>query len=764
MVSASPAKTVASVQTAVARVRAVLSSDVDYRERAKAVCEVLRAYEDIWRTDDEPLDPAVCAELFRLQDVASEGLRLIRKLPIAARNLKPIADELLHDDLTQVWHEVVRFVAELVTPDEVVADWLTWRKRAMTAAAKQSAAATMLKVLLVGAGRQWVRARVPALWANGLIEEEQSQFINVLDNAGLLTRALASSLGPLAIERWKLKRRNRDRDREQESGWVPASMFAGNDEVREVFRDLLQPVEIAADARDGNLRPEELGRLSDGVGHDMGTLRRWLRHLSHGMRSSRDYELFEELEQALRYGSSALGFNQRSGSIGLSVPLVRLLHLRAVLEAPSLADAVRRPESAYIPEIVLQVLRHDGASYYPELRIDPDADRRWRARWVESTAEAVATAFLEDVVDLELTSLARIPETTNQETPDFMARTQANEHLVFESKGATRPRTHISQRRKALSQLGKSPDGQRARKGNGRTAIAWGGTSRAFACCLLAAERHDDAHSLLHVADPPFLFDHLFHDGWEDIAMRRHFAAVCEAAGLLDLADHVLAGRPIESEAEQVTTFSLPGGDPERPLQFRGTYREIYDDARRLRHPRAEVFRSVKLFTGIDAGRYEALRRGRLPSAETDSEEDAEPFVRLPIGSGIVPGQGADGAAQGVCSFLSNGSFMAVSARGNRDRARLPRLRRIGRVPGLRPAPPGAFGPSTPTRGKPLDPEPRACGPAVRPSKGDERHDRSQRLPPVRHDRSCEERKWRTSKLYCAITSPSTSTASTGCI
>src|SRR6185503_18514193 len=127
-----------------------------------------------------------------------------------------------------------------------------------------------------------------------------------------------------------------------------------------------------------------------------------------------------------------------------------------------------------------------------------------------------------------------------------------------------------------LSQVGKISNRRRAKRAVRRASRSWSATGgRAFACCLLAAEMHADQDSVLHIADPPFLFDQLFAAEWEEKARRRHYAAICEAAGLLGLADHVLEALPTEMPLGE--TFFLPSGDRERPFMFQGTYRRLYE-------------------------------------------------------------------------------------------------------------------------------------------------------------------------------------------
>ena len=335
----------------------------------------------------------------------------------------------------------------------------------------------------------------------------------------------------------------------------------------------------------------------------------------------------------------------------LTFPLLRLLHLRVLLEAPSRASAFSTPEDALIPDVLLWVLGRDAVAYSPELRLNRGAERRWRARWAESTAEAFSVMLLEDALELDLTTLVRIPEQPNEETPDLQVQARRQRPVVFESKGASSWSTHLSQRKKALSQLRKTKGSKRPRR------HGWESLGRSFACCLFAATQGDERSSLFHIDDPPFGFDHLFRQGWEGEARVRHYAAVAEAARTYHFADSIIHRRPERGmEAEEASVFTL--GDEEssdRQRGFRGTKIPLGPQARALRHPRAEDYEKASISIGMDDHLFMHLAHGHVPSPDELAEGQSTPLSRV----GLVPGwQG--GPARGGYSLLADGSFLAV--------------------------------------------------------------------------------------------------------
>jgi hypothetical protein len=91
----------------------------------------------------------------------------------------------------------------------------------------------------------------------------------------------------------------------------------------------------------------------------------------------------------------------------LSVPLLRLLHLTWILSAPGLLGETGGSERHLLPDVVLELVDALPAHFWPELRLDEDADAGWRARWLHRLAEAFAVALLAETAGLRLDSLDR---------------------------------------------------------------------------------------------------------------------------------------------------------------------------------------------------------------------------------------------------------------------------------------------------------------------------------------------------------------------
>jgi hypothetical protein len=318
-----------------------------------------------------------------------------------------------------------------------------------------------------------------------------------------------------------------------------------------------------------------------------------------------------------------------------------------------------------IPDVINYMLGQDYVSYSPELRVFDGCERRWRARWVETTAEALGSLSLEVLLRFDLTTLSRIPE-TNESTPDFMGETDFRERIVFESKGATGWKTHRKQRKEAMVQLGKARI-----KGRNPSKVKinnWAGTGRSFAISLFAARQGDARSSLLHFNDPTFIFDPLYVEDWEDRSRRMHFASVLQTAQLLDEADAVLKRNTFESNDN--STFKI---DREDNFNFVGSYLPVQDWARRLRHPYPACLKHLKVFIGIEQARYRALSRGLLPPrffgieqptegafTSTAIAKSNETALRIANRSGALPSQEFSGESRGIYSLLSNGSLLAI--------------------------------------------------------------------------------------------------------
>jgi hypothetical protein len=507
-------------------------------------------------------------------------------------------------------------------------------------------------------GREWTRDHVLSWWAAGdLLEEEREAILDALDDDGVLTETLIQSLGPLA--------QRRSRARTIASG-LPLRIAPSTPEIETAIGSLLSLIRLPSDLRDAGFSPEERDRCqATATGWSSSFLERSLRELRH--HSPFWDEFAHTVEKAWRHGLPLPFFtltgsqSVQDGSV-FGVPLVRLLHMRLVLEAPALAGALASPHDHLAPAALLHVLGQDAVTYQPEVRVHQGVERRWRARWAEMSGEALAALVLEDALRLDLTTLTRIPERSDRETPDFMAATRAGEEIVFESKGSTDVATHRRQRRKALAQLGKLFDGEGSKRSRPsgtrvRRTISWKEPGRAFACCFFAAMQGASASSRIHIADPAFGFRDLFPEGWATAARRTHYGAVAEAAGLFDLADDLLQQRRGERPRRgDIESFSFGVGN-DQVGRFRGTSTSLGEAARRLRHPRHRLFEHVRMFVGIAEDRFERLTHGDLPGC---LDLEATPLV----GSGALPAredtlEPPKSSARGIYSLLSDGSFLA---------------------------------------------------------------------------------------------------------
>jgi hypothetical protein len=273
---------------------------------------------------------------------------------------------------------------------------------------------------------------------------------------------------------------------------------------------------------------------------------------------------------------------------------------------------------------------------------------------VESAGEAIATMFLEDSVQLDLSTLARMPARNDLVTPDFMAATIIGGKLVFESKGSTEWKTHFAQRKHALKQLG---------KGDGNRTNSWATDGRTFACSLFAAQQGDERSSLLHVDDPPFQFQDQFREGWELHCRREHAIAMLEAARLFARADNVAGQRQGESDSNREITFRLPGGEGSEGESFLGTYLPLEEWARSLRHPNPRECKRIRIFLGVQEDLVRQFERGEFPgprgSFDTNVTAASVPALERGPKIGILPDR-ERGGARGVYSILADGAFMAI--------------------------------------------------------------------------------------------------------
>jgi hypothetical protein len=601
---------------------------------------VWNAYKALWNAGQaQELAPEWFSRLFYNGVVATEAIELMTRCPPAKAGIRAAAQhfpEQLDDN------DIERVFVAVVSVDEALSQWKT-RHREWPASIRQERAGSLVRLLLKQRGREWTRDQFVLLWRDGTIEEERESLLRALKAAGgELKPALLDQLGP---EAWELAGHNGG----GRSASGTLSRQLGGDTIASRLAAMLEFVRLPLDIRDSGLSPEELARVHSAIAPIWGPFfERTLTDLEQHSHQTWD------LAQSLRQAASRLQGEAARSPCELRFSVLNLLHMRMLLEAPALADALDRPEEHLLPEVLLYVLGRDHVAYAPELRI-VGGDRRWRARWVETTAEALAVIFLERALQIDLPTLARIPESTS-ETADFQAATIDGEPTIFETKGGTQWSTHQKQRKKALAQVRASLRS----KGQG-----WSGDGRGFACCLLSATLGAQASSLLHIADPPLGPGAIFYDGWKEDARRRHYTAVAEAAGLFSLADYIARrGSPdrsprhdAPSRGRGATEFAF-GQDGDRRLIFIGTARRLEDEASVLRHPRSAQFRGVEMFAGISQSLYRRLERGELPERPLADEEQSAPVLTA-AGTGQLPGE--QGAPRGVYSLLSDGSFIAFS-------------------------------------------------------------------------------------------------------
>ena len=525
-------------------------------------------------------------------------------------------------------------------------------------------------------GRQWVRSRAWRWWREGqFLEEESDEYVRaLLENEVLSLRDLETWGGSAVDTARRVTRRLLLDGREARWAAGPEQSVAsiGNASVsiqlRERLGSLINPCFLPVDLRDGGLTKVELDRLTSSMGLQIGNWSMFSRAIERAFNMPfrhvmREFPWAVLQQERLRPNWGANGV--RDSARHMELPLLRLMHLRLILESPSLADSRDAPELFLVPEVVQYLIGREYVAYAPELRIFADCERRWRARWVETTSEAASAIFLEDALQLDLTTLSRIPERTDKPTPDFRVRTSRNEPIVFETKGATAWSTHIRQRKKAMEQIGKRIDASPKRK---KRKPSWAGNGRAFAMSFFAAMQGEERSSLLHVSDPSFNFAGFFDEREDDDSRRRHFAGVLEAAQLFELADDVLhaTAERVETEHAEAATFTLQlGTAAEEGERYVGSYLPVQSWIRRLHHPTPETFANVKVFVGLLARYHDALAAGRLPprfvspevQPSASEQDDRYPPVTY---SGTLPSLEYAGAARGVFSRLADGALLAI--------------------------------------------------------------------------------------------------------
>lgn len=581
--------------------------------------------------------------------------------PVAVQLSPELVQGLDDFDRFQVWFAVLQLAVGYRF------DHLFGRERSkLPATVRCDLVAELAKGALDRVGRAQARALLVHWWHNEqLLEEEREALVKAMGDADALNADLVRQLGPEAqVMVNRMIRSGKISvlalDDVPVSNAVAASQ-SGNGLAPQIVA-LLQLVSMDLNIMDARLRSEELAWMANFDGRhrrqsEETLLRRTLSRLEGFLPSSEIRHLAASLLSLDRQLVISRSDPQASA---LTFPLIRLLHLRLLLEAPSLSGALQAPEALLVPAVLSHVLNKDRVSYAPELRVWTETEKRWRARWAESAGEAMSVMFLESAVNLDLTLLCRIPETKDP-TPDFKAGTVQGEPIVFESKGATSWKTHLRQRAEALEQLGKA-------KGTSRS-IKWvqPGRGRAFAATLYAAQQGEERSSLLHVVDPPFPFDEYFREGWQDSARREHYTAVLEAARLDNAAASWGAGRGFDPEADGLDLFNIESAERESATpRFIGNYLPVQELARSLRYPDMSAVRALKIFVGVRQDVFDELRLNRLPpSKQVDAARDlpsrqAGPADAVIPLSGWLPRREPGGPARGAYSILEDGSFLAV--------------------------------------------------------------------------------------------------------
>ena len=524
----------------------------------------------------------------------------------------------------------------------------------------------LIKELTALRGREQVRQEIAVLLLREqLLEEEMEALVEVSVEQHLFDWQTLPSLSPSAPTiALKLLQRGEISHRELGPFFAqPPPKSSGQRDgplIEEKARSLAQRVSIPMRLTGSGLDRVELARLQTTWLHPVftaiasGLFRRAFRH---PMLEEFFHFWAHEWPLPLALSFSPSGANGNFATLG--VPLVRLLHMRLILDAPSLAASVTEPQEAFAPEVMLYLLRNDGVTYTPALHLLPNSERGWRRRWAEATGEALSCLFLMDALPLELTTLRRIRESSMESTPDFQAMTLAGEPIVFEAKGATTWSYFRESKRKALRQLNKMGPLAAWQRDLGRNANARG---RAFACGLFVTSGEEAEPSQFHVEDPPFGFDRFFHEAWERDARRQHYSAVLQAAGLFQEALAVADGKSFEPDSNvNERALRLPDG---KVANLVGTHRYLHDVAGPLGIRDQDSFRACRIFTGLEREIYRRLSRGDLPPAksfgslitEKDRSDDASDIPHF----GLMPSDGPSEIPGGVFSRMANGSCLCV--------------------------------------------------------------------------------------------------------
>lgn len=607
-----------------------------------------KVYKKAWNSNVRlSMEPQVFETLFYNGAISMEAANLAEASPFVADLLRASALKVR----PQAWSDTDRFrvIQAVLSPEQVAGHWRASRED-MNIEDSSKFVFALVRFWIKDRGRAEARHFLLKLWPDLTVEEEQEAALSAIDIHGAgLTTNLLRDLGEeaRALAR-SMFRRGILRHTVLEVSGSRAALNSANDGAKrsvERISMLLECVAIPCELRDARLSLEEIARLDNigsfdeyivtfanwahkrGIMHRHEVIREW-RHSDQPLLGPRQVKLVHGHE--------------------FQLPLLRVLHMRALLESPELRSAIVAPTPHFVPEIFQYMLDIEGISYFPELRVAVGLDRRFKARWAESMGEAISVLFMEEAVDIDLTLLERIPETNQGPSADFKAATGQGEPVVFESKGSTDWATHRKQLRRARKQLLK--DGVPEASGN---------DGRAFAAAFYGALHGENRSTRLCVEDPPFGFERMFGPGWEELARRRHFASMAQFAGLPAVAERLLGEDGPETDVRQYRepdryVLSVPG-DAEAAV-FLGTADDVGALAQMLRVPNPEQYRGWRVFRGVAEREFKHMFDGRVPPPQ-DSDEPSR-ITSIPP-SGVVPGEETT-QDRGVYSLLSNGAFFAI--------------------------------------------------------------------------------------------------------
>ena len=262
-------------------------------------------------------------------------------------------------------------------------------------------------------GREYTRQGIAQLWpAARLLDEEREAILQAAVQQDLYEWQTLMLVGPDAQTIVnKLLARRQVQPEDLGPFFVSAPpLIQGQrpapDWMKENIRSLGQQVIVPLRLGGCGLKEEELARLQLGaLTHPFLALaafdnyRRFFHHpileeLWHLWRHKWPAPLF------LAFPGTSVHANLQT----LGVPLIRLLHMRRLLDAPSLALSLAHPEAALVPEAILDMFWREGVAYAPEVRLTGGSDRGWRRRWAESTGEGLSCLFMEDALALDLST------------------------------------------------------------------------------------------------------------------------------------------------------------------------------------------------------------------------------------------------------------------------------------------------------------------------------------------------------------------------